>query len=270
MPPPATPKRPPPPNQSTPTGNTRTFSVQTGKQAGPQRVVLYGPGGIGKTSLATNMSKLGISPLIVDIEGGSLNLDAQRIAGIETFDELRGVLQNDEITGQFGAIILDSGTKAEELATAHVIRTVRHEKGHKVERLEDYGFGKGYVHVYEAMLLLLADLDQNARAGRHVVMVCHDCTAKVPNPAGDDWIRYEPRLQNSDKSNVRLRVREWCDHLAFVGYDVNAKDGKASGSGTRSIYVAETPTQMAKSRFLSDVIPYRNGDADFWKQVFRK
>ena len=35
----------------------------------------------------------------------------------------------------------------------------------------------------------LADLDRHCRAGRHVVLICHDCTSTVPNPAGEDWLR---------------------------------------------------------------------------------
>ena len=105
--------------------------------------------------------------------------------------------------------------------------------------------------MFDTFLPLLADLDRHARAGRNVVLVCHDCTSTVPNPAGEDWLRYEPRLQspNSGKASIRLRVREWADHVLFVGYDVSVgKDGKGRGAGTRTLYSAEVPHCMAKSR----------------------
>lgn len=218
------------------------------------------------------METIGIDPLFFDVEGGTSHMDAKRISKdqLETFEDLLDALRLP-LCERFGAIVIDSGTKCEELAAAYVIRTVPHEKeGKKITCIEDYGFGKGYGHIFDAMLLLLGQLDQHKRAGRHVVIICHDCTAKVPNPAGEDWLRYEPRLQNSDKSNVRLRVREWADYLSFIGYDVAAKDGKAKGSGTRSIFSQEMPTHMAKSRTSLDVMPYRQGDAEFWKQVFAK
>lgn len=215
------------------------------------------------------MLNVGVKPLFIDVENGTRHMDVSRIGDIQTWEDLRAVL-HDPICEQFGAIVIDSGTKAEELAMNFVVRTIPHEKGNKIERIEDYGWGKGYVHIFEMMLLLLGDLDQHKRAGRHVVIICHDCTAKVPNPAGDDWLRYEPRLQNSDRANVRLRVREWADYLAFIGYDVAAKDGKAKGSGTRSIFSCEMPTHMAKSRTSIDVLPYGKGDSEFWSQVFGK
>src|SRR3990167_741769 len=158
------------------------------------------------------------------------------------------------------------------MASDYVVRTVKHPKGYPITSIEDYGWGEGYTHVYEKMLLLLGDLDQHIRAGRHVIGVCHECTANVPNPGGDDWIRYEPRLQSpkSGKASVRHRVKEWCDHLFFIGYDVNAQKGKASGAGTRAIYPTELPTHWAKSRTPADVIPYQQGSPDLWKKLFSK
>jgi len=155
---------------------------------------------------------------------------------------------------------------------AWTIANVPHEKRDvAIRRIEDYGFGKGYQHVYDSFLKLLGDLDQHARAGRHVVLICHDCTSNVPNPSGDDWLRYEPRLQttNSGKASIRLRVKEWADHLLFVGYDVDVRDGKGRGSGTRTIYPVERPHCMAKSRTLADPIVYQRNDRALWDQLLR-
>src|SRR5690606_3301613 len=97
-----------------------------------------------------------------------------------------------------------------------------------------------------------------------------DCTANVPNPAGDDFLRYEPRLQSptSGKASIRHRVKEWCDHLLYIGYDVFVKDEKAQGCGTRTIYAQEMPTHWAKSRTLSDPVPYPKGDVTIWQHIF--
>ena len=231
----------------------------------------YGPGGIGKTKLASLLKLVGINPLVLDLEGGSNFLDVQRIAGIESFQELRDVLRDEQLLAPFGAVVIDSFTKAEELAIRHTLETVKNDGGQYVDGIEGYGFGKGYTHAYETFLKLLGDLDGLARKGKHIVGICHDCTANVPNPHGEDWIRYEPRLQNTPKGSIRHRVREWCDHLLFVGYDVAVgKDGKGKGAGTRTIYPTEMPTHMAKSRFLSDPIVYQDGQPDLWKALFSK
>lgn len=239
------------------------------------RIVLYGPGGIGKTSLAC----LAPGPVaIFDLDDSlpvlrsQLPEDAQkqinRVGGIATWQDVRDALHSsgwDDIR----TVIVDSLTRAEELAVTHTLATVPHEKGHKVSRIEEYGFGKGYQHVYDTFLPLLGDLDQHARAGRNVILICHDCTSSVPNPTGEDWLRYEPRLQSpsSGKSSIRLRVREWADHVLFIGYDVNVKDGVGKGEGTRTIYPSELPHCMAKSRTISDQLVLDKHDATLWQRL---
>jgi hypothetical protein len=246
--------------------------ISRGVQATAHKIVQYGPGGIGKSKLASLLSLVGIEPLFIDLENGTKFLDVARIEP-QSLDELRAALHDSQLLAPFGAVVLDSGTKAEELATAWMLANIRHEKGTLCESIEDYGYGKGYTHLYETFMLLLGDLDAVARGGRHVVMICHDCTATVPNPASADYIRYEPRLQSpaSGKFSIRNRVREWCDHMLYIGYDVAVgSDGKAKGSGTRAIYTTERPTHVSKSRTLNETIPYTDGDPAIWNRLFNK
>lgn len=211
------------------------------------RIVLYGPGGIGKTTLAANLPQ----PVVffdLDESLGMLGLDAQ-VVPVDSWQGIRSALQADGWDG-VKSIVIDTATKAEELAVAHTLTSVKQD-GKTFTNIEAYGYGKGYGYVFDTFLPLLADLDAHVRAGRNVVLICHDCIANVPNPSGEDWIRYEPRLQSpaSGKASIRLRVREWADHVLFVCYDVAVnKDGKAHGAGSRTLYRAELPSFMAKSR----------------------
>jgi len=236
--------------------------------------VIFGPGGIGKTTLAT-MAPGPVAVFDLDESLGVLKsllpegVDVRPVAGVNTFDGIRGALHSpgwDEIQ----TIVIDSATRLEEEAMNWVIANVKHENGNPIARIEDYGFGKGYSHIYESFLGILADLDSHVRAGRNVILICHDCTANVPNPKGEDYIRYEPRLQAppSGKASIRLRVREWADHVFFLGYDVDAKSGKGKGSGTRAIYPTELPFCMAKSRKLEVEIPYQKYDMTLWCELF--
>ncbi|MBP9034672.1 MAG: hypothetical protein KBG29_12305, partial [Pseudomonadales bacterium] len=105
----------------------------------------------------------------------------------------------------------------------------------------------------------------------HVILICHDCTNTVPNPHGEDWLRYEPRLQapGSGKASIRLRVREWADHVLFLGYDIDVRDGKGTGSGTRTIYPSELPHCMAKSRTMADPLPLAKFDPALWTHLLK-
>ena len=153
-------------------------------------------------------------------------------------------------------------------ASLSALKTVPTEKDQKAKSVEGYGYGKGYTYVYDMFLPLLAALNVHAKQGRNVIIVCHDCTTNVPNPIGEDWIRYEPRLQSpsSGKSSIRLRCREWADHVLFLGYDMDVnKEGKATGHGSRTIYPQELPSFMAKSRTLVDPLPLTRLDGTLWK-----
>ena len=270
-------KTPPPPQKRPPTRPSngpaipaQKFTVEHGKTLAFHKTVVYGPGGVGKSELCSLLADAGVKPVFIDLDMETEHLDVSRYR-LSSFAELRALLHDEKELSPFGAIVVDSLTKAEELAIEWTLTNVKHDKGHAVDSIEGYGYGKGFTHVYETFLKLLGDLDAVIRLGKHVVCTAHDCTTNVPNPMGEDWIRWEPRLQHpgSGKASIRLRVKEWCTHMLYIGYDqlVN-KDGKATGSGTRTIYPRELPTHLAKSRTLADPIPYVQGDSILWKQLF--
>ena len=239
------------------------------------RACLYGPGGCGKTSLACNAP----GPVaIFDLELSMPVLrpqlpeeaDIRVVAGAETWLTLRESLHAEGWDG-IRTIVIDSVTKAEELAAAWVLANIPDDKGRKVERLEDYGWGKQFGHIYDTFLCLLGDLDQHVRAGRNVILIAHDCTTEVPNPAGPNWLRYEPRLQSpgSGKNSIRLRVREWADHVLYLGYDVDVEDGKGKGTGTRTLCPVELPHCMAKSRTCDAAQAVAKNDPVVWSNIIR-
>ncbi len=223
------------------------FAILSGRLDGAKRTMVYGPGGAGKSTLAS----LTPSPVVLDVEGGTKGIEVARVLdGIETWQGLRECLQSDALDG-YSTIVIDSVTKAEEMAVAHTLATVPNERGQRMRNLSEYGFGKGDRHLYDTFLHLLMDLDRHVRAGRNVVLVAHVCTTPVPNPMSDDWLQYQPRLQTTKKgdNSIRERTFEWCDHVLFLGYDVAvAEGGKGIGEGTRTIWTSERPTHRAKVR----------------------
>lgn len=265
---------PPLPPSSQASVNKVKFGTVSARKG--HRVVLYGTGGIGKTSLACF---IGGRSAIVDADESLSVLKGQLEAvgasvpvpvEADNFATLLSALRSSGWDG-IDNIILDTATKIEEWCVAWTLKNVKHEKPNvKIESVEDYGYGKGYQHVYDSFLPLLAALDVHVRQGRNVILIAHECTSNVPNPKGEDWIRYEPRLQSpsSGKASIRHRIKEWADHVLFLGYDVESKDGVGQGHGTRSLYSSELPFCMAKSRTTSARIDIEHGKSP-WAEIIK-
>jgi hypothetical protein len=253
--------------------NPRRFAFGEIRPATAQRVGIYGPGGIGKSSCSCRAP----GPVAIFDFDDSLpvlkpslgNLDIRPVQDVHTWLDLREALHDPALWEGIRTVVIDSLTRAEQLAIAHTLAAVKNDKNQPVTSIEGYGFGKGYRHVFETFLLLLGDLDAHIRAGRNVVLVMHECTATVPNPEGEDYIRWEPRLQGQNNGNIRLATKEWLDHLLCIRFDltVNA-DGKASGGETRTIYPVESAVHMAKSRSLKEALEFTEGSDELWRRLF--
>lgn len=234
------------------------------------RTILYGPGGIGKTTLAARAP----GPVrFVDADESLpiLNLpkvDLDQQVKAASWSDLRAELKSDAMNGT-KSLVLDSGTILQAWATSYTLETVKHEKGHKCQSVEDYGFGKGHRHVYDTFMLMISDLDRLRRSGTNIILIAHDFVATVPNPQGEDWQRYEPDFYRAGQCSLVLRLKNWADHVLFLGYDVAVnKEGKAQGNGTRTIYTSELPHCMAKSRTTQEQIPV-TADTDVWALVLK-
>src|SRR5438067_747525 len=65
------------------------LQIQTGRIARPQKAVLYGPEGIGKSTLATQFP----APVFLDTEGGTHHLDVPRLPDPKKWDEVTAAVQ---------------------------------------------------------------------------------------------------------------------------------------------------------------------------------
>ena len=248
-----------PPTRSQ-TTNTARVSLGAIAESSGSRIVLYGTGGIGKTTLACMMpgpvafvdADESLPDLKQKLKKGKM--PAPVIVPASNWSTLKSSLQSGGWE-KIKTIVIDSATKTEEWCIAHVLRTVRSDSDATVTSVEGYGYGKGYKYVYEEYLKLLSWLDAHVREGRNIVLIAHECTANYPNPRGPDYPRYEPRLMDKPNNSIRHKVKEWSSSTLFMSYDLDVvkegkkdKKGKAVMGGSRMIYTAEQAFCMAKSR----------------------
>ena len=98
------------------------LNITHGIMARPQKVVIYGPEGIGKTTLASQTP----DPLFIDTEGGSAHLDVRRIEGLKDWEELLSTVKEVAVTKDIcKTLVLDTADWAEQLAISHILKTYK-------------------------------------------------------------------------------------------------------------------------------------------------
>ena len=216
------------------------LNITNGRVSRPQKVVFYGPEGIGKSSLAAQTP----DPLFIDTEAGTSQLDVRRTQRPMRWEDLLGMVKEAAATpGICRTLVIDTADWAEMLCTEYVCRK------NGAAGIESFGYGRGYSYLAEAFAELLRACDEVIRSGKHVVITAHAKMRKqeLPDEQGafDRW-----ELKLSRQSAPLLK--EWPDALLFLNYRTltGAADGNPAGSpgGKRVIYTSHRPCWDAKNR----------------------
>jgi hypothetical protein len=229
------------------------LNITKGRIDRAQKTVIYGPEGIGKTSLAAHYP----DPLIIDTEGGTAHMDVRRIDKPQTWEEL--LADVDEVAATPGicrTLVIDTADWAEQLVTTYVCNK------YKQSSIESFGYGKGYTYLAEEFAKLLAACDKVIAAGIHVVITAHARMRKFEQP--DEMGAYD-RWELKLSKQVAPLLKEWADFLFFCNYQTfvvtsESNTAKAQG-GKRVIYTTHHPAWDAKTREpLPEVVDldYRN------------
>lgn len=232
------------------------ISLQSIKRSvlAPPRVVIYGVPGIGKTTLAASAP----APIFMPIEDGLGQLDVPTFPQPKSLTEVYeciGALLNEK--HDYQTIVLDSLDKLEPLIWEHVCATVPAGAGKPAARIEDYGYGKGYVHALSEWRTLLNGLDALRDSGMIVCSIAHSAVVKFEPPDSDTYDRYQMRLHKS----ADAAICDWADVLLFANYDVKlvarGDDKKrAIGEGKRTLHTTERAAWRAKNRYrMPDTLP---------------
>ena len=228
------------------------FEITSGAKVKPQKVVIYGAEGTGKTTLAAQFPR----PLFIDTEGGSGHLDVRRLPKPTSWtmllDEVTWVRDFPYECG--GTLVLDTADWAEQLCIAHVC--AKHDK----KGIEDWGYGKGYVYVKEEFGKLLNLLGECVDRGLNVVVTAHAAIVKFEQP--DEMGAYDRWEMKLSRRQVAPLLKEWADAVLFANFktmvvaDKKGEKYKGTGGKNRVLYATHAASWDAKNRWgLPDEVP---------------
>lgn len=229
------------------------MKIISGKIIKPQKVVIYGPEGIGKSTFAAQFPK----PLFIDTEGSTSHLEVDRLPRPTSWQMLKQYIKDLKgDTMGYHTLVIDTADWAERLCEEAVCQS-----NGKVG-IEDFGYGKGYTYVKEEFGRLLDSLSDLIDVGMNVVLTAHSIIRKfeLPEETGA-YDRYELKLGQKAGNQCAALAKEWADMVLFVNYKeivITTKDNKKKVSGgKRVMYTAHNPCWDAKNRHgLAEELPF--------------
>ncbi|MCA6566603.1 MAG: ATP-binding protein, partial [Pseudanabaena sp. M151S2SP2A07QC] len=214
----------------------------------PQVYTVYGPNGVGKTTLACSFEE----PIILDLEdgsgfvGGVKRLGSGLLPDFATVESTVTELLSAKHT--YKTLVIDSLEALESLISKALC------EANEVDSIEAIGFGKGYVMAREKMEGLMLKLRGLRDAKKmNVIIVAHSTVKSFNDPKSNStYDRYI--LRSNDK--LASVVKDLSDSIFFINNKVLTQDSKqnpnkskAFSTGERVIHTVWSHAYDAKSRY---------------------
>lgn len=221
------------------------IEVITGKQKKKVRAVIYGPEGIGKSTMASQFPK----PVFIDIEGGTHALDVARVQTPKSWAGLMQLLE-EFAAGRgpvgFQTLVIDTADWSEKMLKEAICA----EAG--VGALGDVAYGTLYQKLgakWGKFLDVLSLISEQM----HVVLLAHSQLShcEIPEESGS-FDRYELKLNQSFKVNTASMTKEWASMVLFLNYEIIVveTDGKSKAQGGRRVcFTTHRACWDAKNRY---------------------
>lgn len=198
------------------------MEIIRGKIPCAKKVTIYGPEGIGKSTIASKFP----DPVFIDTEGSTKDMDVARTPAPSSWsmllEQVRHFIANPH---ELKTLVIDTADWAEQLCAANIC--ARYQKN----GIEDFGYGKGYTYLQEEfgrLLNLLTELVEEK--GVNVVLTAHAKMRKFEQP--DELGAYD-RWEMKLSKQVAPMVKEYSDMVLFANYKtivVNV-DGQGAAKG---------------------------------------
>ena len=230
----------------------------------PPRLLIYGPPGIGKTTLASEFP----NAVFLQVEDGTPgDVELTSFGKLNTFDDvisaLAALYQEDH---DYKTVVIDSITELEKLVFAETCRR-GDDKGNAKANIEDFGYGKGYVYatrVWADFLEAVNAIRTDKSMG--VILIAHSEVQRFDDPETVSYDRYEIDLH---KKTVGMIEREM-DAILLLKQPVTVKSeeqgfnktrARADGGGVTLIHAIGKPAYTAKNRYgIPNTIRFDRGN----------
>jgi hypothetical protein len=210
----------------------------------PPRVLIHGPEGIGKTTLASKFP----SPVFAQTEDGTpAGTPIASFGFLETFAQVRDALSAlASEKHDFKTVVIDSADRLENLVWWDVCSTQNWAS------IETPGYGKGYIAVDKWWIDILAGLDYLRRErGMITVLLAHSTIERIDDPRTASYTSYQLRLHK----RARGLIQDAMDVIGFLTPDTSddagfgKKRARADGGSARWLHLEGRPSFVAKNRY---------------------
>jgi len=219
----------------------------------PARIIIYGPPGIGKTTMASEAP----NPIFIRTEDGLGTLDVPTFPLMTSFSDVIDALYAlGREEHSFQTVVIDSLDWLEPLIWEEVCRRTN------VKSIEDLGYGRGYVEalsewskVFECLTAL------RDYKGMTILMLAHSDVQRIEDPLHPPYDCHTLKLHKK----ASARVREFADVIGFATQKTITKSEdlgfgqkrvRAISLNERVLYTTGSAAFMAKNRYgIPEVIP---------------
>lgn len=216
--------------------------IRTGRLNLPVRLVVHGPGGIGKSTFAAGAP----APVFLDIERRSNCLDVARFEP-DSWVECCNFLAEVRTSGKFKTVVIDTLDHLELALWAHLCAQY---KCTSIEAVAG-GYGKGYKLALDEWRRFMGYVEGLRAAGVGCVLLAHSQIRTFKNPAGEDYDMWSMKLHEK----ASALIREKADAVGFASWDdvgrkaQGANKAKVVSSGDRELHFGHNPAFESKAGF---------------------